>query len=842
MDKITDSKKENTEAVGFRGIRNRMIIGILLITLVPTITVGIFSSMSASEFLLESSIQKIETDLATHTREIDQELGSIGKDVLFLSTAPSIDGIIRSGKNSGIDPLDGSTILDWETRLGSIFKSKAEVNKNYLQIRYIDQGGQELVRVDSDGTNITLIEQGDLQNKSDRSYFVETLKIKRSELFVSPFDLNREGALSEIEIPYNPVVRYSTPIFDSLTSEARGVLIINAKVENVLNRIEIDGDIEHGLDHSNIEEFVVNKDGYYLMHTDKSKEWGGTKDLNTGENIKNDFDEEMVLAILSGEAGSLDMVGHGHVLSYKSIFPGTVNNDIQLVLGTIVPRGQVLAPVIKERGILGVMVLIAGLVASIFSILFSLSISKPIVELTKMAKTLASGNLRARSNVETKDEIGLLSDVFNSLADNINESQAVLEKKVKDKTRDLEMSLKESSGKNELLEKNKIAMLNILEDIDAEKNINESNRQRLEIILDNLPVGVFIAKGLTGEAEFVNAKGVEFLGKGVDPKASSENYAKIYSLEKEDGSEYPSDELPLSVTLATGEVSEKNDIFINKGNGVRIAILAVSSPILDNNNNVTSAVGVFQDKTKEFEIDRAKTEFVSLASHQLRTPLSAINWYSEMLLSGDAGKLNDEQEKYVKEVSAGSMRMVKLVNSLLNVSRLELGTFSVDPEDTDIVRLLLSVLDEIKPKVDEKNQLFKQDFDSSLPKINIDPKLIRMVFQNLASNAVKYTNYGGTITSRLKEEEGSLVFSISDDGVGIPKAQQKNIFTKLFRADNVKATDTEGTGLGLYIVKKIVENSGGKIWLESEENKGTTFFVEIPLTGMVKKTGEKQLS
>jgi signal transduction histidine kinase len=257
----------------------------------------------------------------------------------------------------------------------------------------------------------------------------------------------------------------------------------------------------------------------------------------------------------------------------------------------------------------------------------------------------------------------------------------------------------------------------------------------------------------------------------------------------------------------------------------------------------TGVIMVFHDITKEKEIDKAKTEFVSLASHQLRTPLSAVNWYVEMLLSGDAGTLNSEQKKYLDEVYKGNQRMVELVNSLLNVSRLELGTFLIEPKPTDVVLLAQSVADEQKLQIDQKKILFSFLFEKNIPVIQADPKLLRMVLQNLLVNAVKYTPEKGTIALSISlADKKDLLIKISDTGYGIPKHQQDKIFTKLFRADNVREKDTQGTGLGLYIVKSIMDHSGGKIWFESEENKGTTFFVRLPLVGMKKKEGVKTLA
>jgi signal transduction histidine kinase len=181
--------------------------------------------------------------------------------------------------------------------------------------------------------------------------------------------------------------------------------------------------------------------------------------------------------------------------------------------------------------------------------------------------------------------------------------------------------------------------------------------------------------------------------------------------------------------------------------------------------------------------------------------------------------------------------MVDLVNTLLDVSRIELGTFDGESKPTNIVSLVESVVDEQKLQIDEKNLKVSCVLEAHIPLIQADPKLLRMVVQNLLSNSIKYTPEGGEIAvSLFLDDMKNVILKISDTGYGIPKNQQDKIFTKLFRADNVIGKDTEGTGLGLYIAKSIVDQTGGALWFDSEENKGTTFFALLPI-GKPKKNG-----
>jgi PAS domain S-box-containing protein len=252
------------------------------------------------------------------------------------------------------------------------------------------------------------------------------------------------------------------------------------------------------------------------------------------------------------------------------------------------------------------------------------------------------------------------------------------------------------------------------------------------------------------------------------------------------------------------------------------------SPIMEDGRAIFFVV-IAEDITKRKEIDRAKTEFVSLASHQLRTPLSAIRWYSEMLMKEMGGSLTETQKSYLQEVYGANLRMIELVNALLNVSRIDMGTVQSDPEKLALEPIVKSVLGELYPRIMEKKLTVKEEYAADIPDTWFDPKQMRMIFQNLLSNAVKYTPGGGSIGVIIRTEGENLFFSISDSGIGIPKEQQPQIFNKLFRADNAREVDTTGTGLGLYIIKSIIEKAHGSLRFESQQGTGTTFYGILPI-------------
>ncbi|MBN1162448.1 GAF domain-containing protein [Patescibacteria group bacterium] len=264
-------------------------------------------------------------------------------------------------------------------------------------------------------------------------------------------------------------------------------------------------------------------------------------------------------------------------------------------------------------------------------------------------------------------------------------------------------------------------------------------------------------------------------------------------------------------------------------------------PIVNYKGTVAGGAIILHDITSIVQIDTAKTEFVSLASHQLRTPLAAIRWYTEMLLSKGNDNLTSDQREFVEVILTSNKRMINLVNSLLNVSRLELGTFAVDPKNADLIEVTESALEELIPYAEEKKITLEKNYQENLDKLPLDIGLMSIIVQNLVSNAIKYSPEGNKVYLSVSREDARYIIRVKDSGYGIPIEQQQQIFTKLFRADNVKTKHTEGTGLGLYIVKSILDTVGGKISFKSKEGEGTEFVVELPVSGMKSREGIKPL-
>jgi signal transduction histidine kinase len=229
------------------------------------------------------------------------------------------------------------------------------------------------------------------------------------------------------------------------------------------------------------------------------------------------------------------------------------------------------------------------------------------------------------------------------------------------------------------------------------------------------------------------------------------------------------------------------------------------------------------------EANRMKSEFVSIVSHQLRSPLTNLKWTLDFLTAKDVKDDLIKRLEYYKILKENTGRMGELIDNLLIVSKIEQGKILLKKEEISLEELILGLIGDFEPFVTASNIEIKFEKEDNLPKILTDKYQIKLLVDNLLSNAIRYTKGGGTIKIRLGRRKQDLFFEIKDNGIGIPKEDQKYIFQKFFRAKNAAEQQTQGSGLGLYIAKSVADSAGGKIGFTSEEQRGSTFWFTIPI-------------
>jgi len=375
--------------------------------------------------------------------------------------------------------------------------------------------------------------------------------------------------------------------------------------------------------------------------------------------------------------------------------------------------------------------------------------------------------------------------------------------------------------KNEAdLENTKRALLNILEDTEDARRKIEEEKDKTAAVIVNFTDGLIVLDE-NNRVSLINPKAQSMFGvysKDVVGKSFSE--LKVIQSFK-----------GLIDVLGT-DLKEIYKTELNIKEDLIVDVSAVTI-IRENVNKEKTKIGaliILHDITREKIVEKMKTEFVSISAHQLRTPLSAIKWTLEMLLGGDLGKINKEQREFIGKINISNERMIMLINDLLNVARIEEGRYIYQTLPEDIGEVVDSVVRSYQDGAKRKNiEIEVNKPDIKLPKVKIDTEKIKLAVTNLVDNAVKYTLKGGKVKISLDADEKEIKFLIRDSGIGIPQKQKERVFGKFFRAANVLQIDTEGSGLGLFITKNIIEAHGGKIWFESQEGKGTSFYFTLPL-------------
>lgn len=500
---------------------------------------------------------------------------------------------------------------------------------------------------------------------------------------------------------------------------------------------------------------------------------------------------------------------HKNLTDYrgKDVFVATRTLDITgWGLATKIDKDEAQAPIAGLRNAIIAIFTASVIVITLVAVYYARFFTAPIVTLTARTRQLIQGDFKQKMAVTSNDEVGMLASAFNTMTTKLEESYQVLEQKVVERTQTLNIKLQELANA----------------------------KAKDDAVLQSIGEGMIVTDS-SGYVLLMNDIAAELLGTDVGAAVGRKTLT-LYNLYDDANQAIPAEERPLQVALKTGKKTVASAKCIRK-DGAAVTLSITATPVWQQ-GAIIGAIQIVRDITREREVDRMKTEFISLASHQLRTPLSAIRWFTEMLLAGDAGELTGEQKEYTKNVADSTQRMIELVDSLLNISRIESGRIIVDPRPTDLNELVSGIVKDLEAKTSVKEQTLTISVHKELPKINLDPHLIGQVYLNLLTNAIKYTPKGGEISVFVSRKNDQVISQITDTGYGIPKSEQQKMFQKFFRATNIVKVETDGTGLGMYLVKSIVESSGGKIWFESEEGKGTTFWFTIPLSGMKAKQGQ----
>ncbi len=343
----------------------------------------------------------------------------------------------------------------------------------------------------------------------------------------------------------------------------------------------------------------------------------------------------------------------------------------------------------------------------------------------------------------------------------------------------------------------------------------EEQKKEIFAIIENLPDGLLIFDR-TNKLSFINRQAQVLLG------ISSKKILRKHILEL---TRIPNIQ-PLVALLGGGiKETSREEVKINEN-----LILEVSStPLFVQDNQKIGTLVILHNITRQEEMEKMKSEFITVAAHQLRTPTSAIKWILQSFLEENASSLTETQKEAIEKAYKINERVISLVSNLLNVVEIEEGKYLSDVSLTDIREIIKSTIEDYQEKLKENKIKLIYNPPKELPELMLDKEKIKTVFSDLIDNALRYTRPGGWIKIIINKPNKEIEIQIKDNGIGIPKNEQSKIFSKFYRASNALKVYTDGKGLGLFIARNIIEAHGGKIWFESEENKGTAFYISLPV-------------
>lgn len=415
----------------------------------------------------------------------------------------------------------------------------------------------------------------------------------------------------------------------------------------------------------------------------------------------------------------------------------------------------------------------AIIITIILAVIISRGITKPISEMRSQTMNIAQGDYSGKVRIYGDDELGQLADTINDLSLKVKDAQET----------------------------------------------TESERQRLDSVLKHMSDGV-LATDRRGKVIIINNRALELLGMKQE-EAVGKSIMKVLKL----GTEFTFRHLL--------ETREELILHIPEEEEKEESILQGEFSIIQRETGfISGLVCVLSDITKQEKVEQERRNFVSNVSHELRTPLTSVKSYTEALQEG-VWKDEEIAPGFLQVISTETDRMIRMVTDLLHLSRMDQGNMQVEMEYVSMNDLFTHILDRFDMMLQseayrEKNYKIVRDFTQRTLWVEIDQDKITQVIDNILNNAIKYSPDGGSVTCRLMETHNSVVLSVTDEGMGIPRKDLNHIFERFYRVDKARARSMGGTGLGLAISKEVLALHGGRIWATSVENKGSTFFISLP--------------
>ncbi len=753
------------------GLQRKVTLGLALMLTISLLVTSTLSYIQSQRVAERKVIELEETQLAVLQHEIQGSLQQHQNILLSLRDVPPIQAVLRARLHNGVDPESGDSLKVWKNRLSTTFSSFVFNHPQYLQIRYIDSDGNEMVRVQADSNgNPEKVTESSLQNKASELYVKQSLKLQHNEVFFSNVTLNREHGV--IQVPHQPVLRMAAPVHMA-DGQVKGLIVINLATDILFSDIQVNN--------KGVSQFVADEQGNYIKHSDPEKTFAQDKGLNF--NFNTEYPE---LASFSNDYDQLirRFENHNEILGFQKIYYAPLEKDRYWLLTLQVPESVVFADIQTSLNNMLIVGLGIGILSLMLVVWFvSRRILNPVLNLAAAAKSLQKGDLSIRLDTS------LVHDEFRTLYETINTFTI----KQQEYTCELQEEINAQTNKLSAIIENVVDGIITIDKKGTIKTFNQAARdmfgyQDSEVIGFNVKMLMpapyhnehdgYLNNHMTTGVKKIIGIGREVVGR------------------RKDGSEFPLD-------------------------------LAVSEVKMDNS---THFIGITRDVTERKRVELMQKEFISTVSHELRTPLTSISGSLGLILGGVTGELPDKTRGLLTIANNNSERLIHLINDILDIEKISAGKMQFDFAIMNLTPLIKTSLEENKGYGEKLNVSFTL-VDDAKEEINVrvDEKRLLQVMSNLLSNAAKYSPSGDQVEVKLEQINECVRISVHDNGKGIPTEFKSKIFSKFSQADSSDTRQKGGTGLGLNITQAIVLQLNGSIAFDSEEGRGTTFYVDLPL-------------
>lgn len=765
----------------------------LLSTLLVITTAGVVSGLfyqAQKDLMVQQALDKFSNQIVQHGLQLQGHIEGLRADTRLLASVPPIQGLLRAAGNEGVDVQGNSTTAEWQQRLQTIFRVMLEAKTDYLMVRFLAADGMELVRVEQANNEIIIAHDEGLQNKAQRDYVIETMKLPGGHIYLSEINLNRE--LGKVVVPHQEVLRSAIPIYDQLGGKLAGLVVLTMDIGSRLREIE-----QHvPQDEQAI--YVTNDRGDYLLQPDDLQTYGF--DLGQVFRVQDDYPGTVNFFLPGAENTRLSLLPedtHNNQTAVFHKFPFDAENPQRFFTIGITQSyekiiGEVLATLNKVLGIAIVLILLAALL----SVLLSQRLARPIKLMTRAVSDY--GSQRATKldlPIRQGDEIGMLAQSFQSMALQVENAETSL----RDLNQNLESLVEERTRK---LRRSEIRQQVIVENIvDGLISINEQG----------------VVQDFNRAAEKIFAyTASEVIGRNIkmlmpDPYSSEhDGYLKAYleggeakiigigrevEGKRKDGSTFPMD-------LAINEMWFGDQRFYS---------------------------GIVRDITERKHVEKMKNEFISTFSHELRTPLTSIRGSLGLLLGGIVGELPEKAMEMLKIAGNNTIRLLTLINDILDIQKIESGKMTFNSEKFLLMPFLAQAVSDHASYGEQHGVKFVITGRVDTANLYADKNRLMQVMGNLLSNAAKFSPQDAQVEIAVtRQNDDFLRISVIDVGSGIPEESLASLFEQFTQVDSSDTRKKGGTGLGLAISKIIMENLGGHIGVTSELGKGSTFYIDLP--------------